>query len=1117
MNRAVAVLLLCFGGAVFSSARAAIFTVTSLADNGVTGTLRWAIGAANSNSIPPHTVSFNVPPPYEIQVTNFSLPDITNRNVLVNGMTQPGFTGTPVVKVSLMTTNASVTAFTLRGAGSGVQGLNVNGNNFDTTAFAIYGRSNTVSSCIIQSNDTAVYAYTASDLVVGGAVSSNRNYITRNNTGIFLNLVTGGVNRIAGNHVMYNTNKFLAAVRISNCSGVIIGGSVSERNIISGNDYHGLEIDFQAENNTVSYNYFGLDPAGTSTISNGGAGISVAGSTNTVQHNVVAGNGSHGIYITGSDNQILNNTIGLDASGNPAGNGSSFSISDGIRLAGRRNVIYANVISSSPWSGIYLFATNASENQILGNIIGLDPTGQLNRSNRLDGIKIDGGAFSNRIGGLDSVFYRNIISGNGQSGIYITDLRSRANTIAGNFIGTDVTGTAALGNNMGVYIDVAQDFSIGESNAFGYANLISGNNGYGIYILGTNTANISIDDNIIGLDATGTNALGNGIGGISIQGATNVFVGTRAGNVIGGHDYDGIEIKYYDGLWRNISIANNYIGVGTDGSTRVANRNGIYVLTPGVGLIISNNVVSGNLANGISLIGSAVASNYVIKANKIGVNSTGSMRVPNEDHGFELQNGGYAVIGGTNSVDRNIISGNGKYGISLYFCTSGTVSVRGNSIGVNAAGSTILSNRHAGLWSYFSRGVEIGGAHVSARNTISGNSNGVLLVNAAGCLVANNYIGTDTGGMTVPGNLGVGIYVNGEASISNVIERNLIAGSAGSGIKLSSGCTDTFIRGNQIGVGTTPMQPKPNNGSGIRIEYAKRVVIGGSSTSDVNRIAFNTGPGISTVNTYLNNEGPYEIAGNLIYSNAGIAVDLNSDGVTPNDPAPDADFGLANNFQNFPDLNAGIRGGTNTQVFGQLISAPAQIYRVEFFGTDPLSGMIFLGATNVTLPASGTGSFYFASAASLVSGSVVYATATTTNGTSEFSAPLALADEADPDQDLMPSWWESGYGLNASVSNAAGSNADSDGYSDLEEWIAFTDPNDSSSYPRITGIAASTNPAVTFPSGVRVYRLDYSDALDNGTNWVFSGSAVTGTYGFTTLTSTNAAGPRFYRVRAALP
>src|SRR5205823_598483 len=105
-----------------------------------------------------------------------------------------------------------------------------------------------------------------------------------------------------------------------------------------------------------------------------------------------------------------------------------------------------------------------------------------------------------------------------QYGIEI--LTNGGNTIAGNFIGTDTTGTTALGNSDGIAI-VTPNNTIGGTTAAD-RNLISGSVGSGIDVRPRSATPVPsgtvIQGNFIGTNAAGTQALPNQEG-IHITGA----------------------------------------------------------------------------------------------------------------------------------------------------------------------------------------------------------------------------------------------------------------------------------------------------------------------------------------------------------------------------------------------------------------------------------------------------------------------------------------------------------------------------------------------------------------------------------------------------------------------
>jgi len=131
------------------------------------------------------------------------------------------------------------------------------------------------------------------------------------------------------------------------------------------------------------------------------------------------------------------------------------------------------------------------------------------------------------------------------------------------------------------------------------------------------------------------------------------------------------------------------------------------------------------------------------------------------------------------------------------------------------------------------------------------------------------------------------------------------------------------------------------------------------------------------------------VLGNSIFSNAGLGIDLNGDGISLND-AGDPDTG-PNNLQNYPAINTVSIDSGNVTLTGSLNSAANATFRLEFFCSAKADtsgfgeGEMFLGFSNVTTNASGDASYSVTFPVS-PSGRAFSATATDPNGnTSEFS------------------------------------------------------------------------------------------------------------------------------------
>ena len=129
---------------------------------------------------------------------------------------------------------------------------------------------------------------------------------------------------------------------------------------------------------------------------------------------------------------------------------------------------------------------------------------------------------SNNLIGGESPF-ANVVSGNGGAGIRLIGADTIGTNIVSNFIGTDRTGTSAIGNSIGVFIDGAASNSVGGT--FGVPNIISGNTSAGVVIRGTTAQTNNIGPNFIGTSAGGL-PLGNGGDGVTVsEGAFNNLVG----------------------------------------------------------------------------------------------------------------------------------------------------------------------------------------------------------------------------------------------------------------------------------------------------------------------------------------------------------------------------------------------------------------------------------------------------------------------------------------------------------------------------------------------------------------------------------------------------------------
>lgn len=574
--------------------------------------------------------------------------------------------------------------------------------------------------------------------------------------------------------------------------------------------------------NIIAGNFLGTDPSGTVALPNGEGGVMINGSpdnliggTNASSRNLISGGNQNGIYLftSGAEGNVISgNFIGTSVTGlTPLGN-----VHNGVEVAtasynliGGTSPGTRNVISGNGQSGIFFLAAPATSNLVEGNYIGVNALGTGPLGNGEDAVTING-VSGNTIGG-SATAARNVLSGNAESGVFISAQGATSNVVLGNYIGTDKTGLVAIPNGTnGVTIEAAASNTIGGTNV-GSQNVISGNQQYGVLIYTAGASNNLVLGNYIGPDSSGTNALANTSGGVSIQGVAGNVIGTNGGrNVISGNSGIGVFVVL-DGASNNV-VAGNYIGTDATGEKAMANSvSGLYIQVPsntigGVGPG-AGNVISGNGQNGIFIYGET-STNNVVEGNFIGTDATGTTAVPNGYAGVAISNAPAIAIGGTASGAGNVISGNISSGINLGGDTSGTV-VQGNCIGTDLTGNNAVPNVGGGIYFYSSGSNFIGGAVPGARNIISGNYLEGLSVGdpgANGNIIQGNYIGTKADGVSPLGNQLHNIDFLDTAS-NNVVggttpgADNHIAFAASSlydGVRIRDGCLGNLISRNSI-------------------------------------------------------------------------------------------------------------------------------------------------------------------------------------------------------------------------------------------------------------------------------------------------------------------------------
>jgi len=709
------------------------------------------------------TIAFDIPggSPHLIVVAT-ALPALT-KPVVIDGRTEPGFAGSPVIDLKNGTGDpsavgllvgagsSSVLGLAVAGFGSGIRlagsGETVGGDwlGWEPGAGAHPGSGNSIGIEIVPGSGGSV---------IGGTNVDARNVIANNGTGVAISGTGASANLVEGNYVGTDPSGGLAlpnGVGIGITAGAranVVGGTdAAARNVIAGNSTDGVQLAGQGTaGNSVEGNYIGLTALG-GTLGNHNDGVSVSDGAvgNTVgggvsgAGNVISGNGFAGVGLTDGttrDNVVAGNEIGTDTAGSdfrPNGTGVYVQGATGNTIGGSATAA-RNVISGNDSAGICI--CGGQTNLVEGNVIGGDASGLHPLPNRL-GIALQFGAVRNTIGGT-SAADRNLISGNQNEGVLLNAFNTPGsvsqNVIRGDYIGVDTTGAAALPNGFGVSLLNAADSNTLGGAAAGAGNVISGNLSDAVSLSGFGTNNNSILGNKIGTDATGTAAIGNFRGVAIANGAGNTTIG----------------------------------GVG-----------------PGAG-----NLISGNSFAGVQ-IGPADNGSSVVEGNYIGPDTTGAVAIGNGAFGIAVDTSHDDTIGGSKASARNVISGNAS-GFGIAVTNSNSTFIGRNYIGIDAAGSGALPNNTGVLVAVGSQNTSIGSTTAGAQNVISGNNgDGIAIRDPSTTLntILGNLIGTDPTGAQPLGNAGNGIAFSGGAHNNRVggpttNEPNTIAFNGKNGVQV---------------------------------------------------------------------------------------------------------------------------------------------------------------------------------------------------------------------------------------------------------------------------------------------------------------------------------------------
>lgn len=966
---------------VIETAPAAVFIVNSTGDGGDSNTsdgvcndgagnctLRAAIEQANT-SPGPDAINFNIGGSGLQTIAPTSVVFQINDPVTIDGATQPGFTGQPLIE--------------LRGGGVS------SGNGLIIAA----------ASCTIRG--LAIGNFGADGILV-----SNSGHIIEGNF-IGLDVVSGGNASLSnGRH----------GIEVNNGSDIRIGGTISpSRNVISGNRGRGVFTSSNTSRNVVQGNYVGVNAAGAVGLGNSQGGVAIGGGNNIVggtsagARNVISGNVGFGVELgTNPGNIVQGNYIGADAAGMaPINNSVGVGAGDidvsrtTSHLIGGTSPGARNLISGNSNEGIFFLGVN--NNRVECNFIGVDVRGIAGLGNGLNGVRIDQGD-GNVIGGT--------LAGN--SSVSADERVDQGN---GNVIGGAGTGAGnVIAFNKGAGIAVTS----GSGNQV-LANSIFSNGGLGIDLGGD-----GVTPNDSGDGDNGPNNLQN-FPILTLAASTSSVTGVRG--TLNGAPNTTFSIEFFinsicdptgNGEGENF-LARGSVITDANGNATI---NVAIPVAAAAGRFVTATATDpqGNTSE-------FSPCRIVEPPAPFIVDSTGDGGDSNPGDPFCDDGLGNCTLraaieqananAGANTI-RFSISGGGPQTIVPRFAlpTIADPVVIDGTTQPGFAGAPIieLSGANAGI----ANGLVITAGNCVIKGLVINRfgSDGILIrgSGATNNMITGNYIGTDRDGLAAAPNGTGGVNVVEGASNNRIggpaaAERNVISGNIGAGVFLqTNNTTGNIVSGNYIGVGADGVAPLGNTGGtgrvnpgfGVLIGFGARGnAVGGTSLGAGNVIAFNAATGVaifddpgsdSSVNNF--------IFGNSIHSNNGLGIDLGADGVTPNDDG-DGDSG-PNNRQNSAALSSAVIVSGGVTVQGSLNTRPGA-YTLQYF-TSPIcdpsgygEGQTFLGSSIVTTNSAGLASFTVQVNASVPANNLMTVTVTNSAGdTSEFSPCIRVTTPGGP-------------------------------------------------------------------------------------------------------------------------
>lgn len=889
---------------VIGQAEAATYTVTSNADSGA-GTLREALTKANADSSKESTINFNMTKPVTITLSS-ALPTITKKITIDGFANNMGKSSTSALVnnatlyVTIRGKDKAFDGFVVAAQSCLIKGLNL--GDFDRGIYITSGGDYSVLSSNFIGTDSLG---TAMPNRIGIRIDSC-NYVnvsgntTSGNTDHGMTISNGTGHAIASNFVGMNP---LGTVVVPNGShGIYIYNCTSwkmQNSLLSGNKSSGIYIGAGCSKANIVTCFFGTDITGLVSVANSRHGIEVNPGTSatslSVQYSIMSGNLKSGMNVIGncSGLQVKNCFFGTDIDGlNPLPNGEYGSwIKDCPNF-----LLESSVLSGNGYTGLTMIG-KCDGSKVSHCLIGTDkngtkalPNGASHKGYELYGAELRDCTKTT----IESVAF----SGNFRSGLAITG-NCAGSTINKCYLGTDAFGLKALPNGEHG-IDAVSGEAVSITNC-----TISGNASCGLVAGYLQRNGLSLDTCCIGTDKDGKTALPNGAHGVMLYEYDKAVITSC---VLSGNALSGLHAEAKS---NDLKVSSSFIGTTKDGKSPLPNgMYGIELVNDCENATIKSSVLSGNVNSG--LYARWMSDNLKVTECLVGVDTTGTLALPNGGYGICIDQSKYAAIslstisGNANSgvyalassnnltidsccigtdkagvnalpngvdgvyikscfdpkIKSSVLSGNARYGFAITE-ESTNLTIDSCFVGTALNGSTGLPNGLYGL------NINRCTNALIDKSVISGNIGYGLYVSedCSGSKISNSYIGTDNKSVQALPNGMDGMYVSDCTSLT--LLSSILSGNIKSGVSFFGDCSDSSVKKCYIGTNSGGTKAIPNGEDGVHLYSAVAVEIGNPNDTkyvDSNFISGNTDAGVCL-------DGEAAVANSIVSNYIGLAGD----------------------------------------------------------------------------------------------------------------------------------------------------------------------------------------------------------------------------------------------------